>query len=436
MATRPARKKSFGTLLGKERRNDMKDNQLRKTGYRVKRWGIDEKNSANLIEGTGEYPIMYRALGTEPKTQHPFNLYGDIRIEGKAIRDTLKQNAKLIPQVADELVKRGVNHIVGSGLGTSQFVAQVAAYGYWKFTRIMADQEDSVEFQLYSKPYDFKKSVFMAYSGSGSTSDSNKAAEMAKEKGAYVLAFTSIANSPLSKIADANIVCAGGYDTGGSDTFHYATRLAASIMLALEMGERTQPKAHDYPALKRQLLSVGTWFDANFDSIDARCHLIARRLKDARAILVVGSGPHLGTAEELSLKFEEMAHIPTRAMCWGRHIHGALGLTRENIHTILVAPPGSSYERMVDIAKVTQMLKSPAIAIVSEDDQLISSMVDDVIRVPNVEETIFTVPSILPGQLLPYYCAIEQGNINPDCQRSNIPRYAKVWNWLFPPGTH
>ena len=28
------------------------------------------------------------------------------------------------------------------------------------------------------------------------------------------------------------------------------------------------------------------------------------------------------------------------------------------------------------------------------------------------------------------------GGVNPDCQRSNIPRYARVWNWLFPPNTH
>ena len=253
----------------------MNEDDLRKTGYRVKRWGIDTKDAETLIESTSEYPIMYRALGTEPKTQHPFNLYNDILVEGKAIRDTLQQNAGLIPQIADQLVEKGIKHVIGAGLGTSQFVAQVAAYGYWKFAGILADQEDSVEFQLYSKPYDFKHAVFMAYSGSGSTPDSNKAAEKAKKMGAYVLAFTSIANSPISKLSDANIVCAGGYDTGGSDTFHYATRLAASLMLALEIGERVNPKAFDYAGLKQQLLSVGDWFDAEFDAIDARCKSIA-----------------------------------------------------------------------------------------------------------------------------------------------------------------
>jgi glucosamine--fructose-6-phosphate aminotransferase (isomerizing) len=414
----------------------MKNEDLRKTGYRVKRWGIDEKNAEALIESTAEYPIMYLALGTEPKTQHPFNLYNDIRIEGKAIKDTLQQNAQLIPRIADEIVKRGVNQIIGTGLGTSQFVAQVAAYGYRKFSKLNAEQDDAVEFQLYDRPYDYKKVAFMAYSGSGSTSDSNKAAELAKQKGAYILAFTSITDSPLSKIADANIVCAGGYDTGGSDTFHYATRLAASIMLALEIGERVNPKGFDYADLKEQLLSVGDWYEQNFAAMDARCHSIAKRRKNARAILAVGSGPQLGTAEEIALKFDEMSSIPTKAMCWGRHIHGALGLTNEQILTIIVAPRGESYQRMIDIAKVTQMLKSPSIAILPENDDQISKIVDDVIRVADLEETIFAVIAILPGQLLPYYFAIELGDINPDCQRSNIPRYARVWNWLFPPGTH
>ena len=414
----------------------MEDSHLRETGYRVKRWGIDESKASRLAEATAEYPIMYQALGAEPRTQHPFNLYDDIRIEPKALTDTLAQNQTLIAHIADEMVKRGLTRCVGSGLGTSQFVAQVAAHGYWKFAGMDADQVDSVEFQMFDRPCDWSRTAFMAYSGSGSTTDSNRAAQIAKERGAYVVAFTSIAGSPLSQIADVNIVCAGGYDTGGSDTFHYATRLAAALMLALEIGERKQPGAHDYTALKRQLMRVGESMAAVFEQIDARCRSIAKRMKHARAVLVVGSGPHLGTAEEIALKFDEMCHIPAKGMCWGRHVHGALGLTDERIHTLIVAPPGNAYERLIDIAKVTQMLKTPSTAFVTEDDETIASMVDDVVRLPEMEETLWSVMAILPGQLLPYYCAVEMGDVNPDCQRSNIPKHARVWHMLFPPGTH
>ena len=414
----------------------MDDMKLRETGYRVKRWGIDETKADRLAEATAEYPIMYQALGTEPKTGHPFNLYADISVQPQALIDTLKQNESLIASIADEFIRRGITRIVGFGLGTSQFVAQVAACGFWKFAGLDADQVDAVEFQMYDRPFDYAHTAFMAQSGSGSTTDSNRAAQLAKDRGGYVIALTSITGSPLSKIADVNMVCAGGYDTGGSDTFHYLTRLAASLMLALEIGLRRQPAEHDYHALKQQLLSAGQSMGAVFSAVDARCHSIAKRLQHARSILVVGSGPQLGTAEEIALKFDEMSHIPTKAMCWGRHIHGALGLTDERIHTIIVAPPGEAYQRLVDVAKVTQMLKTPSIAIVAEDDEQIASMVDDVIRLPKMEETLFSVLAILPGQLLPYYCAVELGDVNPDCQRSNIPKYARVWHMLFPPGTH
>ncbi len=414
----------------------MDDSKLRETGYRVKRWGIDEAKANRLAEATSEHPIMYQALGTPPRTSHPFNLYGDISNQPKALADTLAQNEQLIASIAEDMIRRGITRVVGSGLGTSQFVAQVAGNGYWKFAGIDADQVDAVEFQMYDRPYDWTHTAFFAFSGSGSTTDSNRAALMAKQRGAYVLALTSIAGSPLSQIADANIVCAGGYDTGGSDTFHYTTRLAAALMLALEIGQRTRPGAHDYTALKKQLREAGARMGEVFAQVDARCHSIAKRLKHARSVLIVGSGPHLGTAEEIALKFDEMCHIPAKALCWGRHIHGALGLTDEQIHTIIVAPPGEAYQRLTDIARVTQMLKTPSLAIVTEDDEEIASRVDDVVRLPAMEETLWSVMAILPGQLLPYYCAVELGDVNPDCQRSDIPKHARVWHMMFPPGTH
>jgi len=150
----------------------------------------------------------------------------------------------------------------------------------------------------------------------------------------------------------------------------------------------------------------------------------------------VGGGPNLATAEEAALKFDEMAHIPAKAMCPDRHIHGAIGLTDERIVTLLIAPHGLSYPWLRQVAQATVGLKTPSIGFVTEDDDDIARMMDYVVRLPPVDETIFTIPAAFPAQLLPYYCAVEQGNINPDCQRSNIPRYARVWMQLFPPGTH
>jgi glucosamine 6-phosphate synthetase-like amidotransferase/phosphosugar isomerase protein len=82
------------------------------------------------------------------------------------------------------------------------------------------------------------------------------------------------------------------------------------------------------------------------------------------------------------------------------------------------------------------MLKAPSIAIVSQQDERVAEQVDDVFRLPETDPILFSILSILPGQLLPYWGGVAQGDINPDCQRANIARHAKVWDFLFPKGTH
>jgi glucosamine--fructose-6-phosphate aminotransferase (isomerizing) len=408
----------------------------RDAGKRIQQWGL-EGDIQRLIEDTAEHPIMYRALGTEPQTEHPFNLYGDIASQPKALRDTFEMNRESIPALAKKLVERGFTAMVGQGLGTSQFVAQTAAGAFWAYAGWDARDLDSLEYVNYSHPIDFERTVFFAYSGSGSTVDSNRAAQKARELGAYQVAFTSIAGSPITQKCDEAIVCAGGFDTGGSDTFHYTTRLAVSIWLALEIGALTRPDARDWDDLRQRLLALPDKMADMFDWVSERSRILSARYKDVRCILVAGSGANEGTAEEIALKYDEMSHIPTKAMCPGRHIHGALGLTTPDILTIVVAPleePG--YDALRDIAQVTVMLKSPSIAIVSEEDEAVAEQVDDVFRLPETDPILFSVLAILPGQLLPYWGAIAQGDINPDCQRANIPRHARVWNWLFPKDTH
>ncbi|MCZ7545521.1 MAG: SIS domain-containing protein [Anaerolineae bacterium] len=409
----------------------------RSLGRRITRWADWKEGDVDrLVEATGEHPIMYIALGTEPQTGHPYNLYGDIKSQPQALRDTFAHTKDVIPALAQKIVDRGLTRGLGTGLGTSQFVAMAAAGAFWAWAGMDMEGIDSLEFISTARPYDWSKMVYFAYSGSGSTVDSNRAARKAAEAGAYAIALTSVAGSPITQLCEDVILCAGGFDTGGSDTFHYTTRLGVSLFLALEIGRRRRPDAMDYDAMYARLMAIPDRLAEVFDYVDARCHTIARQFKDVRAALVVGGGPNLGTAEEIALKYDEMAHIPTKGMCPGRHIHGALGLTDHRILTIIVAPPGPTYKELADIARATVMLKTPSVGIVSEDDTEIAPLCDYVIRLPTDDENLFTLLAILPGQLLPYWSAVELGGINPDCQRANIPKHARVWNMFFPPGTH
>ena len=68
---------------------------------------------------------------------------------------------------------------------------------------------------------------------------------------------------------------------------------------------------------------------------------------------------------------------------------------------------------MEDIARATQMLKSPSIAIVSEGDKGVSKLVDDVIRLPAEDEALFDRPVVASGD----------GEVGSEEQRFHIPRF-------------
>ncbi|MHA1342450.1 MAG: SIS domain-containing protein [Promethearchaeota archaeon] len=393
-------------------------------------------DSISRIEATTEHPIMYYALNTEPKKEHPFNVYNDIKSEPIAIKKTLEVIINSVNKVADEIIKRNIKHIVGIGMGTSQFVAQSAGPAFWEWAKITSEDRDSVELLTVEKPYDFEHTALFAYSGSGSTFDTIAATKKMNEKGAYCVAITSVANSPLTKECHDIIACAGGFDTGGSDTFHYATRLAASLLLALVLGAKKGIKGINFEKLKTELHKIPDLMAEKWDYNEARCKSIAKYYSAVRSVIIVGAGPNFGTAEEMELKFEEMAHIPAKSMVPTRHLHGALGLTDEKILTILLYPENNSEMWFEQIAKFTTIIKSPCIALLPEGENKIAPMMDWVWRTPVKNEHLFALYVVPIIQLYPYFCAVAQGNINPDCQKSNIPKHARAWSMILKPGGH
>lgn len=388
------------------------------------------------IEGTAEYPVMYRALGTEPRWQHPYHLHEDIRSEPVAVEKTLGIVKESVKKIAADLIKKDIKNILCVALPTSQFVAQAAGPAFWKWGGIASEDRDSVEVFCYDKPYDWEHTAVFAYSGSGATFDTIEATKKMKAKGCYCVAVTSVAGSPLTKICDETIACAGGFDTGGSDTFHYATRLAASLALAAELGIQTGNTTEEMKSLQNQLYEVPKKMAERLDAIDARCRSIARYTKNMRSALIVGAGPNFGTAEEMELKFEEMAHIPAKSMVPTRHLHGALGLTDEKIMTIILNPETDAQKWLDQVADTTVLLKSPSMAITYDAERDLSLKMDWVIRCPYENEFLFALFVVPAIQMYPYYCAVEQGNINPDCQRSNIPKHARIWAKVLKRGGH
>jgi len=103
---------------------------------------------------------------------------------------------------------------------------------------------------------------------------------------------------------------------------------------------------------------------------------------------------------------------------------------------MLLAPPGETYEYALRAARVTQTVKSPCIAMVDKDDEVVSSLVDGVVRLPVAHPALKPLLYVLPANLIPYYTEVARSGGNPDVQRTDQPPYARAFDVAFPPKSH
>jgi glucosamine--fructose-6-phosphate aminotransferase (isomerizing) len=89
--------------------------------------------------------------------------------------------------------------------------------------------------------------------------------------------------------------------------------------------------------------------------------------------------------------------------------HGPIALVDEHLPVLFIATKDAYYEKIISNIQEIKARKGQVIAVVSADDTLIRSMADHVMEVPEVDELLAPMLSVIPTQLLSYYIGVELG---------------------------
>ena len=180
-------------------------------------------------------------------------------------------------------------------------------------------------------------------------------------------------------------------------------------MMALKIAkEKGTISDERYKNLLFELEAVPEKVDAILKSAE---HLktIALKYKEASDALYLGRGYNFPIALEGALKLKEISYIHAEGYPAAEMKHGPIALVDENLPVVFIATKDSYHEKIVSNIQEIKARKGKVIAIITEGDDVIPGMADDVFFVPAADEIIAPMLSTIPMQLLSYYVGIAKG---------------------------
>lgn len=351
------------------------------------------------IEKGGFDHFMLKEIFEQPRT-----IYDCLRGRLDALEGTITMSG--IQQYADQIVN--ANRIVMVACGTSWHAGLVAEYIFEELCRINVEVEYASEFR-YRNPVVGKGDVIIAISQSGETADTLVAIESAKEKGALILGVVNVVGSSIARASHAGAYTHAGPEIGVASTKAFTAQLAVLTMIALKIGYIKGSLSQDrYMHLLREISEVPekvAWILQHTDAIRA----VAEKYKDARDFLYLGRGYNFPVALEGALKLKEISYIHAEGYPAAEMKHGPIALVDENLPVVVVATRDAYHEKVVSNMQEIRARKGQVVAVITEGDSTSAALAQDVLVVPEADEIVAPMLSVVPLQLLAYYIGVARG---------------------------
>ena len=142
---------------------------------------------------------------------------------------------------------------------------------------------------------------------------------------------------------------------------------------------------------------------------DTQIQYIAQKFHKHNHFMFLGRGINYPTALEGALKLKEISYIHATGYAAGEMKHGPLALIDENWPVVVINPKTSVYEKTFSNAHEVYTRGGKIISVVSERDEKMKEISQEIIEIPEVDEFLTPIVSIIPLQLLAYHIANLRG---------------------------
>jgi glucosamine--fructose-6-phosphate aminotransferase (isomerizing) len=301
-----------------------------------------------------------------------------------------------------------IERIVITACGTAAHAAMVGKILIERIAHLPVEVDIASEFR-YREPLVNDRTVVLAISQSGETADTLAAMNEARHRGATLWSIVNVIGSQAMRIADGYISMHAGPEISVASSKAFTAPLLDLYILAILLGDlRGILTAEQKQELVRDLRLVPDLVGQCLDRAD-QVETIAWALKDVAHCLYLGRGINMPIAYEGALKLKEISYIHAEAYPAGEMKHGPIALIDEEMPVIAICPQDPWYEKMLAQIEQTKARGGVVIALATDGDELIPSLADHILWVPETPWLLSPVTTTIPLQLLAYHIAVIRG---------------------------
>jgi glucosamine--fructose-6-phosphate aminotransferase (isomerizing) len=351
-----------------------------------------------MIEKSGYEHFMLKEIMEQPTTLRNA-MRGRLNFEEGTVRlNGLNLQYKELCQI---------KRILLTACGTSWHAGLIGEYLIEEQARIPVEVEYASEFR-YRNPIIDRDTVLFVISQSGETADTLAALREARRKGATCLGICNVVGSSIARETDGGVYIHAGPEIGVASTKAFTSQIMVLSLITILLGRMRHMSMERGSQLIKAIQMVPEQVSSLLEKND-NIRKIAEKYYQHNNFLYLGRGLNFPVALEGALKLKEISYIHAEGYPAAEMKHGPIALIDENMPVVVIAPRDAVYEKVLSNIQEIKARRGNVIAVATEGDTEIKSLVNDVIYIPQAMDFVLPLLSIIPLQLLAYHIAVLRG---------------------------